>query len=229
MKGYLLLEGGAEFEGEMSVPDIRALELVGDLNVPMHLLPTAAAKDHNDQRAGANGIRWFTSLGATNVTSLALVDRISANRKDIVEILRNSRFIFLLGGFPGYLYKSLRKSLSWTAILAAYSSGAIIGGSSAGAMILCEHFYDPEVDAISAGLSLISKACIIPHHDTFGNNWVSRLIDWLPEDTLVGIDEQTGMIDDGFEGSWTVYGKGTVTLYRGGTTEIYRSNESFTL
>jgi cyanophycinase len=229
MKGYLLLEGGAEFGGQMAAPDLRAIELAGGLDVPLHILPTAAAKDHNHLRAGANGVRWFTGLGATDVTSLELIDRVSANRKDIVEALRKSCLIYLLGGFPGYLYQSLRKSLSWTAALAAYGSGAVIGGSSAGAMVLCEHFYDPEIDAVSGGLSLIPKACIIPHHDTFGKSWVSRLIHWVPEDVLIGIDEQTGVIDDGPDGSWTVYGKGAVTLYRAGNKEIYRSNESLTL
>ena len=44
---YFLLEGGAEFGGHMSEPDLRAMELVGGLQASIAILPTAAAPDHN--------------------------------------------------------------------------------------------------------------------------------------------------------------------------------------
>ena len=65
--GYLLLEGGAEFGGRMSEPDLRAIELAGGFDAPICIIPTAAAPDHNHKRAGNNGIRWFKSLGAKKV------------------------------------------------------------------------------------------------------------------------------------------------------------------
>jgi cyanophycinase len=65
--GYLLLEGGAEFSGRMADPDRRAIELAGGYSALISILPTAAAPDHNHQRAGNNGYRWFRNLGATNV------------------------------------------------------------------------------------------------------------------------------------------------------------------
>ncbi|WP_345105299.1 hypothetical protein [Candidatus Villigracilis vicinus] len=33
--GYLLLEGGAEFGGRMSEPDLRAIELAGGVDAPI--------------------------------------------------------------------------------------------------------------------------------------------------------------------------------------------------
>jgi cyanophycinase len=66
------------------------------------------------------------------------------------------------------------------------------------------------------GHILLEGTCLLPHHDSFGHSWVSQL-EGLPADTLlIGIDEQTGVIDDGPEGSWRVYGRGAVTLYRNG-------------
>ncbi len=67
--GTLLLEGGAEFGGHMREPDIKAIELAGGWDAPIRIVPAAAAPDQNDQRAGKNGIRWFT-LGARDVDSV---------------------------------------------------------------------------------------------------------------------------------------------------------------
>jgi len=55
--GYLLLEGGAEFGGEMREPDLKAIELAGGFDAPIRIIPTAAAPDNNHQRAGNNGVR----------------------------------------------------------------------------------------------------------------------------------------------------------------------------
>ena len=71
--GYILLEGGAEFGGQMSEPDLRAIELAGGFDAPICIIPTAAAPDHNHKRAGNNGIRWFRSLGARNVFAVDVI------------------------------------------------------------------------------------------------------------------------------------------------------------
>ncbi len=50
----------------------------------------------------------------------------------------------------------------------------------------------------------------------------------LPDVTLIGIDEQTGMIQEGAQ-PWTVYGKGSVTLYRTGRTTTIQRGGTFSL
>ena len=166
--GYIVLEGGAEFGGEMAAPDRRALELAGGLDVPVSIIPTAAAPDNNHQRAGENGMQWFQSLGATDVVVLSLIDRASANDPAIVDTLKKSRMIYLLGGFPHYLGQTLLQSHAWHAIVAAHEAGAVIAGSSAGAMVLCEYYYNPAAGEIVEGLGLMQDACVIPHHNTSG-------------------------------------------------------------
>ncbi len=229
MRGHILLEGGAEFGGQMAAPDMRAIELAGGLDARVCIIPAAAAPDNNHQRAGRNGVRWFNHLGARQATLLPLIDHASANQSSIVTSLRNSRLIYLLGGFPHYLGQTLAGSVSWQAIIEAYHAGAVIGGSSAGAMVLGQHYYNSGTSSIIAGLNLIPKACIIPHHNTFGKGWVPHLVALLPEDVIIGIDEQTGMIDDGADGKWNVYGKGLVTRYKDGEVKNYRSGETFSL
>src|SRR3569832_798076 len=140
--GYLLLEGGSEFGGRMRDPDLKAIELAGGFEAPIRIIPTAAAPDHNHQRAGNNGIRWFQSLGARDVVTLPLTDKASANEESIAKALRDAKLIYMLGGVPGYLGETLRGSLAWAATLEAYRNGAVIAGSSAGAMVMCEFYYD---------------------------------------------------------------------------------------
>jgi len=229
LMGYLLLEGGAEFGGEMALPDRRAIQLAGGVAAPVSIIPTAAAADNNHQRAGQNAVRWFRSLGATRVTSLPLIDRASASRAEIAEELQKSRLVYMLGGFPSYLAQGLRDTPAWQAILLAYADGAVVAGSSAGAMVLCEYFYDPYAGMLKAGLNVLPGCCVLPHHEHAGKDWAERLLPELPGVTLIGIDERTGMIDDAGDGAWVVYGKGAVTLYRQGQVEHYTQGSTLRL
>src|SRR5512135_3821730 len=128
--GTLLLEGGAEFGGRMRDPDRKAIELAGGFEAPIRIIPTAAAPDHNHQRAGNNGVRWFQSLGAMDVISIPLIDKSSANSEEIAQSLRDPKLIYMLGGFTHYLAQTLKDSLAWQAALEAYERGAVIAGSS---------------------------------------------------------------------------------------------------
>ena len=211
---YILLEGGAEFGGQMSEPDLRAIELAGGFDAPIAILPTAAAPDNNHERAGRNGQRWFRSLGASRVDLVPVTDKSSAGDASLAARIRAARLIYLPGGFPRHLGETLANSLVWRAALEAYTEGAVIAGSSAGAMVLCEHYYDPYSNTLLPGLNLLSNTCVLPHHNNFGNHWVENLTKLLPNSILIGIDEQTGMIRD--HENWSVYGAGEITLYRGG-------------
>lgn len=235
MPGYLLLAGGAEFGGLMAQPDRRALELAGGLAAPVGIIPTAAAPDHNDQRAGNNGVRWFRSLGASQVSLIPIIDAASANDPILAAQMRQARLLYLLGGFTGYLGQTLHGSLCWRMALAAYAEGAVLAGSSAGAMVLCQYYFDPARQQVVEGLNLVPASCVLPHHNTFGQRWAPRLTTLLPGVALLGIDERTGMLDEG-EGegegkntgqrSWRVYGQGTVTVYRDGQPSVYNPGQS---
>ena len=226
--GYLLLEGGAEFGGRMREPDLRAIELAGRFDAAIRIIPTAAAPDNNHKRAGNNGIRWFESLGAKDVLSIPLIDKLSANDESLAKSLRSAKLIYMLGGFTGYLSETLAGSAAWDAVLEAYQTGAVVAGSSAGAMVMCEFYYDLNQGQVVSGLNLIPNSLVLPHHNTFGKSWASRLIE-VPHITLIGIDEQTGIIDDGSSKTWSVLGQGEATLYRNTQIEAYQAGNSFSL
>jgi len=226
--GYLLLEGGAEFGGRMRDPDLRAIELAGGFDAPLRIIPTAAAPDCNHIRAGSNGVRWFQGLGVRDVASVPLIDKTSANDEAIARLLRSANLIYLLGGFTHYLGQTLKDSLAWQAVTEAYQNGAVIAGSSAGAMVMCEFYYDPSSGTVVEGLNLVPNSLVLPHHDTFGKSWAPHLIKEIPAVTLLGIDEQTGMINDG-DNKWNVYGRGGVTLYQDGKAEACKEGQTFSL
>jgi len=104
---------------------------------------------------------------------------------------------------------------------------------------MCQYYYDPDKGQVVEGLNLVPNSCVLPHHNTFGKNWAQRMTRLLPGAVLLGIDERTGMIDEGNEGnegnegeagrkkSWCVYGEGAVTLYRKGKPTVYQAGETF--
>jgi cyanophycinase len=227
--GYILLAGGAEFDGAMAIADRRAIELAGGAHALLSIVPAAAAPDNNHERIGQKAVDWFKKLGAVNAAALPLVDRPSADAATVVNALLASRLIYMPGGFPGHLAQSLSGSKGWQAMLNAHQSGAVIAGSSAGAMILCDHYYDPYEGKIFKGLGLIPNACILPHHNTFGRSWFRKLAQRLRGVILIGIDEKTGMIDDGPKGQWQVYGAGGITCYRNDRVTHFQAGQPFDL
>ena len=227
--GFVLLEGGREFNAGMAAADERAMAVCGGRAQPVRIIPAAAAPDDNHARATTNGVGWFQSLGAADVRAVAIIDRASADRPDLAKEIESARLVFVLGGFTRYLAKTLSESLAWQAMVGAHRTGAVIAGSSAGAMVLCQHYFDPNSGKALPGLNLLPGVCVLPHHDTFGKGWAPRLTRLLPGALLIGIDEETGLLNDGPEGQWTVYGKGAVTVYEPDGRAVFRHGQRFVL
>lgn len=224
----LLLEGGAEFGGRMSEPDLRAIELAGGFESLICIIPAAAAPDNNHRHAGEQGARWFRKLGAQDVFAVNVIDSATANDSALAASIRAARLIYLLGGFPRYLAETLANSLCWRAALEAGKQGAVIAGSSAGAMTLCEYYYDPYEDTLLRGLNLLPNTCIIPHHNDFGRDWSARLKKYLPGALLLGIDERTGIINES-PNLWRIYGAGSLTVYRDESATAYSQGMTFSM
>jgi cyanophycinase len=223
----LLLEGGNEFRGAMEEADRAALRAAGP--GPVVIVPAAAAPECGQRQAGANGVRWFKGLGASDVSSTGWVEGRSEDDAAIAQAVAASRLIFITGGSPRYLAEALQGSRVWAATRAAHAAGTVLAGSSAGAMVLCEAYYDPSASRVMPGLGLLPKICILPHYDTFGRGWAPQ-IERQAEGVLpVGIDEETGMMNDGPGGLWTVYGKGVVTVYGADGPAVYRRGERLEL
>lgn len=216
MKGTLILEGGSEFNGAMAEADKKAIDLAGGKKACVRILPTAAAVDNNHRRAGLNGVHWFESLGVEDVSSLEVIDQDSANYGENAQQIEAADLIFILGGSPLYLARTLHETLCSQSLQHAYSNGKILCGSSAGAMILCQYFFNPTDLKIHNGLNMLPGTIFIPHHQQFEKTWLPAIRKILMDVTILGVDEETALIGLGKLSDWRVYGGGEVCLYQSG-------------
>ena len=130
--------------------------------------------------------------------------------------VKAARFVYLCGGSPLHMRSVLKDSAVWRALVAAWQGGAVVAGSSAGAMVLGDPMIDPRGGALTLGLGLVEQLAVLPHADTWSPEKAHRTFS-LAEGGLriAAIDEQTALIRDP-AGAWHTAGAGGVTLYVGG-------------
>jgi cyanophycinase len=100
--------------------------------------------------------------------------------------------------------------------VSAWQEGAVLAGTSAGAMVLCDPMVDPRGGALTLGLGLLTQVAVIPHHDSWSEDKAKRTLKIAPQRLpLVGIDERSALLRDP-EGGWTTAGAGSVTVHLDG-------------
>ncbi|MBV8161896.1 MAG: Type 1 glutamine amidotransferase-like domain-containing protein [Acidimicrobiia bacterium] len=115
-----------------------------------------------------------------------------------------------------HLRSVLKDSVLWDAIVEAWDGGAVLAGSSAGAMVLCDPMVDPRGGAFTLGLGLVEQVALIPHHEEWDEDQARRTIELAPAALpVVGIDTQTALIRGG-DGSWRSEGAGRVVVFVNG-------------
>jgi cyanophycinase len=206
--GSLALVGGAEWTDGCTF-DQGLWEEAGRPEVL--ILPTAAAYEH-PERAVETAQRWFAGFGAT-ATGLMVVTRRDALEEEAAARLREGRMIYLSGGSPMHLRSVLKDSPVWDAIVAAWRGGAVLAGSSAGAMVLGDSMVDPRGGALTLGLGLISRVAVMPHYDTWSEEKAQRSVQLATGHLrIAAIDERTALIRNP-GGEWRVEGVGQVSIY----------------
>jgi cyanophycinase len=175
------------------------------------VLPTAAAYEH-PQRAVDTATQWFASFGA-KARGLMVVARPDAEDEANVAAVRNARFLYLGGGSPLHLRSVLKDSPLWAALVEAWNGGAVLAGSSAGAMVLCDPMVDPRGGAFTLGLGLVNGITVIPHANTWSHEKARRTFELAPKGcAVVGIDEQTAAVRAP-DGTWSSAGAGNVAVW----------------
>lgn len=209
--GPLALVGGNEW-GAGCTFDATLLEQAGTGEVLV--LPTAAAYEH-PQRAVDTAAGWFATLGAT-VRGLMVLSREDASAPENVDAVRAARFVYLGGGSPLHLRSVLKQSPLWHALEEAWRDGAVLAGSSAGAMVLGDPMVDPRGGAFTIGLGLIEQVAVLPHASNWSPERMQRTISLTSEGVaLLAIDERTAVVRAP-QGTWSVEGVGEATVYVNG-------------
>ncbi len=151
-----------------------------------------------------------------------------ANDPEQARLVKGAGLIYLSGGNPSYLAKSLHQSALWRAIVDEWENGAALAGCSAGAMALTDWVPTLRLPTHEAteGLGLLPHLRVLPHFD--------RLFARLPEilsrfsqvpdgAAVVGIDEETALVGGPVE--WVVKGRQSVWLLKGFHREEFRPGD----
>ncbi len=204
----LALIGGDEFRPACDELDRLLLRRAGPAP-RVAILPTAAAHER-PKLAGENGRRHFERLGAA-AEVVPILTRHDADDERLARALAGFSLIYLTGGNPWYLRDTLAGSPAQQALEEALDRGALVAGSSAGAMVLAEHLRGQR-GGWEAGLGLVRGIAVLPHHERADAKQTLALVAQLPAGArALGIERCTGAVLA--EGKWRVAGAGQVRLY----------------
>ena len=163
-------------------------------------LATAAAPE------GARSLAYWHDLGARAAERLGVEQVVIdvRNRADADDpqwsgMIEGAGLIYLSGGNPAFLARTLIGTQVWTAIHAAWRSGASLAGCSAGAMALAGHV--PEVRRPGqggvSGLGVVPEVRVFPHFDRMAArlpDFALTLATSARHAHVIGIDEDTALV-----------------------------------
>jgi cyanophycinase len=218
VRGRLILAGSGEFTPAMDDLDREILAGIGKPRPRVAIVPTASGLEDTPPSWVALGETHFAALGA-DVVPVMVLRRDDARERKWIEALRDVDWVYFSGGLPQHAINVLGGTPFWDEVLRLHLSGAVLAGSSAGAMMLGEKTYAPDdFDAaglpqrvsVRDGLAVLGRHFVVPHFDLLTQLSPERVQAWIdvwPEGLRgIGIDEDTAVVE-GTNG-WTVRGRG---------------------
>src|ERR1700751_1165221 len=210
--GPLALVGGGEYLEVMAGVEGALIEG----RPPRYVqIPTAAAPE------GPERLQYWLDLGAAQAERLGVEqvpvvirDRDEAGSADLAALIDGAGLIYLSGGNPQFLARTLRGTRVWAAIEAAWRSGAALAGCSAGAIALTDWFpafRSPAADP-EPGLGVLPWLRVLPHFDRM-RSWAPDLATRAaagaaPRTPAIGIEGDTAIADlSGGGRNWQVHGR----------------------
>ena len=192
--GVVCLQGGNELTPACRPMDEALLGLAPP--GPVVVVPLASERGGDYERTGAKAARYFRELGADVVVAIdARRDAESA-----AEAVGTAGMVVLTGGSPRRLRDALVESGLGDHIRARRDAGALVMGSSAGAMVACATTLLPQwrgTPNVGPGLGLVTGYVVVPHFDGKRSAWVRAGL--VAEPTVLGIPECSGVVVDGGE------------------------------
>jgi cyanophycinase len=222
--GPLALVGSGEYLAVMA--DVERALIAG--RPPRYVqIPTAAAPE------GAARLQYWLDLGAAQAERLGVEpvpvvvrDRDEAESSELAALIDGAGLIYLSGGSPLFLARTLRGSKVWAAIEAAWRAGAALAGCSAGAIALTDWVPAVRTQASEPepGLGVLPWLRVLPHFDRM-TSWAPDLVARAaagapPGTTVLGIDEDTAIVDPTGGGRhWQVHGRQQAWVLDGGGSQ----------
>ncbi|MCI0438647.1 MAG: Type 1 glutamine amidotransferase-like domain-containing protein [Chloroflexi bacterium] len=223
MPGMIALVGGDEFRDGTQDMDRAILEAAGVERPALLVLPTAAAFER-PELAAANGVTHFARLGA-EAAPLMVENSSHANDAELLAPVDHANVIYFTGGNPAHLLDALTGSALLEKLKGCLERGAVVAGSSAGAMVMGSWMrFRGEW---SQALGIAPGIAVLPHHERARPGDVAReLAQTAPRGiTCLGIDGRAACFGSPV-GGWRALGAGNVTVYRDGNWRRYKPGET---
>ncbi|WP_371365528.1 Cyanophycinase [Sporomusa rhizae] len=219
--GSLLIIGGHEDKtGECQILK-HFIDMAGGRDSSIVVIATAT----DEPRTVGNEYReLFLTLGAAAVSIMDVTNRETANQKEQAESIKKATGIFFTGGDQLQLTSILGGSAVDAALRAAFTQGAVIAGTSAGAAVMSETMIvggnsndTPKKASLSMahGMGFLNEGVIDQHFAQRGR--INRLLAAVAQNPHVlgiGIDEDTAL-SVGPDRMCKVIGSQTVTIIDG--------------
>ena len=213
-----LIGGGDEFQPGNELLDgwlVSAATRPGSVG-PAFIVASAAAREGPDETI-AEAQAWFAGLGL-DVEELPLRTRDQALDPTNVERASAGRFFYVTGGDPGLVIEILERTPAWRAIVEAWQGGAVLAGSSAGALAFGEWTVARRIEPgdmlrnARRAFGLVPGVVVVPHLDTDGAKAVKAVRPTVTAigNRLLGLDERTAAIWS--NGEWQALGVGSVAI-----------------
>jgi cyanophycinase len=200
------------------------------------IVPTAAARGRPDAAASTGRVAFERRGSAAGrpveVEVARIIDVAGAADAGHARRLAEADLIHLPGGDPDLIPSILGASPALAAIEMAWRRGAVVAGSSAGAMALAEWTWTPSGGV--RGLAFVHGLAVVPHYDDVRRTRWQQGLDQLAPGGIgyLGLDEKTGVIavPNGADGrDWRVAGPGAAHWFARGAAEPLVGRDGDTL
>ncbi len=232
MSGTIVLAGGDEFRVGCEDMDREVMRASGRDSARVLIVPTAAVT--GPAKAANDGVTHFGGLGG-NASQLMVLESAQASDADFCKPVNDSDVVYFTGGNPDHLLDTLRGSTLLRFLMEGMERGLVLGGSSAGAMVMGSVMRRPPLytsksdgesrDRWVEGLGIAPGICVLPHHER--RDPAETLADLRKSApigvTYLGIDARTCVL--GAPGNWLVAGFGKVTVYRENDFVVYGAGD----
>ena len=223
MSGQIAMVGGEEFRSGCEEMDREIMRASGKDPAIVVVVPTAAVT--GPAKAANDGATHFGALGGDS-SRLMLLERNHAEDAEFFGPATLADVVYFTGGSPDHLLETVRESPFWAALLVSLEGGAVLAGSSAGAMVMGSMMRRPSAGGWVDALGLVPGVAVLPHHERRDQAETSKELQQSAPSglTFLGIDARTGCL--GTAGNWRVVGSGRVTVYQGSEWQVFNAGET---
>lgn len=227
--GPVALLGGGEHRAGCELIDRWLLDRTGRAQPGVVVVP-AASPPGNLPATAALARTWWQGLGA----GVSALHPAALTGPAAVSALAHADLIVLTGGVPDRLVAALGAGPTWDLVLDRWRDGAVLAGSSAGAMALFAWrlgLRPLRPLRVVPGLGPLEGHVAVPHFDRLVtraglDHWVARRQRRFDDLAVLGIDERTALVVDGDD--VLVRGLGAVTVLDGAHRSAARAGAPVT-